>query len=290
MISIALITDDNYFPYALTTIQSVLETTSEDLQIFCVVTDVNQEKINCAYNFFQNDNIKFIYYDYSSISTIKPKNHVSLAAYLKILLPDILKNIDKVIFLDSDLYLLNDIKNLWSMFDDKYFLQACWNPGYNYDNHVFGLDDSEKTFNSGVMLLNLEKIRLENKVIDLIDFIENKNELTFLNDQAAFNAVFAKEWGELPIKWNVQYKFYLGSYEYFSMSKSKFKEIINYPSIVHFTTSSKPWMFRNAHPFKKKFIKTYEQVNGKIYYKDISFNNFLKKVNETRKIYINSRC
>lgn len=286
MIKIALITDENYFYYALTTIKSIFDHSSEKCEIYCITTDVEIEKIERAKEVFKSYKLTFLHYDLNCLGNIKPKEHVSLAAYLKILLPDILKDEEKIIFLDSDLLIKDDISNLWNLFDKSYSIQAVWNPGYNYDNEIIGLDKSSRTFNSGVMLMNLRKMREENSKERLLKFIDEKNHLTKLNDQAAFNAVFALNWGELPLQWNVQYKFFLEKYESYKIEKREQQILIFNPSILHFTSISKPWMLRNAHPYKKDFKNTYRSVNGRLIYKDYSFISLAKHIKEFLKLKI----
>ena len=283
MIQITLITDKNYFKFALTTIYSILKKTQSDIYITCIVTDVPNEEILNAENFFRKK-VKFLKFDDEVLKGVKTKNHVSRAAYIKILLPQIFPQTERIIFLDSDLLLNDDITELWNKFDETYILQAVWNPGYDYDNHILGLDENDKTFNSGVMLMNLEKMR-EMKISEaLLKFIEEKNHLTRLNDQAAFNAIFAKNWGELDLKWNVQYQFYWLKSQDLKISNTQKREMLSNPSILHFTSHSKPWMFRNAHPFKSDFKKNFSEVNGNLTYEDISFKSLLQRVKEFIKI------
>ena len=280
MIEIVLIADKNYFNHATTTINSILKNTKSPTEITCITTDVSLEEIMHIECIFENKNIHFQKFDDSMLKAIKTKNYVSHAAYIKLLLPEIFKEKDKIIFLDSDLILNDDIGKLWDQFDENYTLQAVWNPGYNYDNDVFGLAKEDATFNSGVMLMNLKKMRENDDSDKLFKFIDEKNHLTALNDQAAFNAIYAHVWGKIALKWNVQHQFFLKKAEEFKLNKKEKIALLKSPSIIHFNSNSKPWMFRNIHPFKKKFIMYYTEVNGKLIYQDISMTSFLKKLRE----------
>ena len=280
MINVVFVTDNNYFKFALTAIKSILRNTKEIIEINCITLEVSEKNLINAKENFCGLNVNFIEIEDERIQKLMTKNHVSKAAFIKVLLPEIFANKKRIIFLDSDLILHEDIKYLWNEFDEKYTLQAVWNPGYNYDNKVMGLNENDKTFNSGVMLLNLEKMRNEKSTELLLNFLIEKNHLTKLNDQAAFNAIFALRWGQLPLKWNVQYQFFFKKAEILNITRHEQMNLLNSPGILHFTSNSKPWQSRNIHPFKSQFIEYYEEVNGKLKFSDRNIKALLQKIKE----------
>ena len=286
MIKVVLITDENYIKFTMTVIHSILKSTEKKISIICLVTNITEDQLAIYRKKIVHDSIEFLLVNDTYLENIEAKNHVSCTAYLKIFLPNILKDIDKVIFLDSDLVVINDINRLWVQFDDSYTIQAIWNPGYNYDNHVFGLAHDQETFNSGVMLMNLGEMRKNSDSKKLLEFVNEKNHLTKLNDQAAFNAVYAQKWGSIPLDWNVQYSFYFKKSSELKLTYHEKKKILTHPSIVHFTSNSKPWMFRNVHPYKPFFIENYQAINGKLIYDDKNLISFFKKIKEYSKLLI----
>ncbi|MDT2706162.1 glycosyltransferase family 8 protein [Enterococcus dispar] len=281
-INAVVITDKNYFPFLKVTLLSLVKNTHNNLRIYCILS----EKLEIAdrrwlENFestFDNINMEVIDYSLEKIE-FKAKNHVSKAAFIKIDIPIILQEINKVIYLDSDLLIQGDLTDLWSEFEDGVPLKGCWNPNYNYDNHTFNQNLEHKTFNSGVLLLDLELMRRNNSNTKLRDFIIENNEKTRLNDQAAFNAIF-QDWSELPLSWNVQYIFYQHNASYFEMSKQELYKLKKSPKIVHFTTNSKPWMIRNAHPFKKEYLRYLRKADESFVFEDASLISLVKRIKE----------
>lgn len=279
IVDIILISDKNYFDFMIVTIESLLNTTTEKINIKVILTFELEEKllnlekqINEKYNYA---NVTFIYFDESKIKSIKSKNHVSVAAYIKVFLPELFPNIDKAIFLDSDLLIRKNIKELWKLWDTEDFtLGAVVNPGYIQDNKIFDLEETEITFNSGVMMMNLKNMRKENTSKQLLNFIEKYNDVTYLNDQAAFNAVFKKRWKQLPIQWNVQYVFYIRPFSYFKIEKANVVQAVNNPAIVHFTSKSKPWHKYNVHPVKEE----YRRKLVRYYSNEESSKSVIKKI------------
>lgn len=282
-IHIALITDNNYFNPALVTIKSMLNHTDRNVHIRCIITEeINRNLDNIEVEFnnnFSNTNLEFVFFDDSVLKNVKTKWHVSRAAYVKIYLPEIFSDWNKCIFLDSDLLVRKDIGLLWDLEMNKE-IGAVWNPGYDKDNLVIGNSMEEKTFNSGVLVMNLKSMRENERSMELETFIKEKNDLTHLNDQAAFNAVYINSWYSLPIEWNVQFLFYLRRSKMIGMNKADVKELINDPAIVHFTTSSKPWKFRSCHPYKKDYLSYYLNIQDANYEGNITLIDTIKRMRE----------
>ena len=292
-INIVFITDENYFDFFLVSLKSLLDKTNSEVVIRVVLTfpinetaEKAEEEIKRVY---KNAEFTYCFFDEDIyLNDIKSKNHVSKAAYAKIFLPNILDDINKVIFLDSDILVEDDIKKLWNCFNNGSFtIGAVWNPGYDQDNKILGLDAKAKTFNSGVMLMNLKEMRIKQDTLNLKKFIDEKNSSTYLNDQAAFNYVYAKNWYELPLRWNTQYHLFYRSNKYLNISKYDYNKLIHNPGIIHFTSKSKPWQRRNAHPYKANFLAYYNKEEAKKNYINDSMTHLYEAITIRTKFDIN---
>jgi len=263
-INIAFVSDENYSKYMLVTIASIINNYDQTYKINFYVLDTGIT-ISMKKFIFQklssqkNIDIEFIKINTEKIDTFKTKTHVSISAFAKIYIAQLIDK-ERVIYLDCDLIINHNIIDLWNQFEEDIPLQAVWNPFYNYDNNYIGLGPNDKTFNSGVMLLNLGLLRTQNASNDLIDFLEKYNDKTKLHDQAAFNAVFKNDWEELEYKWNYQASMILSSYKELGISKEEYFDLYDNPSIIHFTSNSKPWQLRNAHPYKEKYLQYYSAI------------------------------
>jgi len=277
-INIVFVTDNNYFKNMCVAIESIVRNTNIqhfNFYIFSVgISKQNKDFIKMRYSKL---NFIFIEIDDDFISRMDIKTHVSKAAFAKIYMPEFIDE-QYVIYLDCDLVVNIDIKELWNEIDDS-IIQAVWNPFYDYDNEYIGIKN-KKTFNSGVMILNLELMRMSNATEELKDFLERYNDKTELHDQAAFNAVFKDGWKELDLSWNVQVNMYLNDFKTLGIAEDKYNELISNPKIVHFTSNSKPWHFRNNHPHKYLYKKYYENCFGSLKYEDINIISAAKKFKE----------
>ena len=84
---------------------------------------------------------------------IKLPPHVTKITYARVLIPDILSKIDKVIFIDSDTLVLQDLTTLYDIdLQDKY-LAAVEDVDYlNLSKILFGKEDL--SFNGGVIFFD----------------------------------------------------------------------------------------------------------------------------------------
>lgn len=109
-------------------------------------------------------------------------------------------------------------------------------------------------FNSGVLLLNLVKIRNNDLFKETVDWINNNLDLVQLADQDGLNALLNGNYHKLDIRLIV--------------SSGLFDKVKN-PLIVHFTGEFKPNLFLFRHPYKKDFLR-YFSCNQKSF--DVSLN------------------
>lgn len=128
----------------------------------------------------------------------------SLDMYLRILAFEYLpKNIDKILYMDSDMQAFNDIEEIYDMDIADYTLAARKEPWRFVDNNIKNScannNYDHDYFNSGVLLLNLKKIReiwTKEKIIELISTMKlifpdqdvlnklcSENEIYFMNDR-----------------------------------------------------------------------------------------------------------
>jgi lipopolysaccharide biosynthesis glycosyltransferase len=172
---------------------------------------------------------------------------LTTATYYRLLIAQLIPtHFHKAIYLDTDVVVKGDLSQLWNI-----------DIG---DNYVLAVQDisqrSFKYFNSGVLVINLEKWRTDNTGSKVIEYIEqNRDSIRWL-DQDGLNGVLAEKWGELDPRWNQMHAIH----EYSSWRESPYAEdvyndVLHNPYIVHFTTPPKPWQKGCKHPGKDLFFQ-----------------------------------
>ena len=221
---------------------------------------------------FSNKNIEFIeslyeQFEYFNITFIKMDNryekaytrrYLSKSAFYRLSLGELLPNLNKVIYLDSDTIVLKDLSNLYELnFIGKLFLASV----LTYDKGYLNF-----TINSGVLLLNLKKMRkmeIEKKVLTLLN-----NNFTDSNyhDQAIINLYYKKYIGFLSPEFN-RFKTFKNYFENYYKDINGFYDydtlyfFLKFPSILHYpqhpnlkTYNDEDWYYfaRNSKYFQKR--------------------------------------
>jgi lipopolysaccharide biosynthesis glycosyltransferase len=182
---------------------------------------------------------------------IENKTHLSVAAYYRLLIAELLpQQFEKAIYLDCDLILQEDLEKLWQIDLEENYLLAVpdmWIDSISAHNGLLnyqelGLDANLKYFNSGVIVINLKKWRTERIFAKAVEYFKKNKIYVRFHDQDILNALFAGKWGEIDPRWNVT----PGIYEYPSWEVSPFAEnvynnLLNEPFIIHFAAEKKPW-------------------------------------------------
>ena len=273
--------DDKYAMPLTVMIRSVLENLKYQSNIIVFIVDggikkYRKEKILKSLN-FANCEIKFVAKPDSSLFkdieevnkyceeegiTIH-KNAISIATYYRLLLPELLpESVDKVIYLDCDLVVEEDLMHLWNLdLKENYLLAApdLWIRSVSAHNGLLNYEELQiasdaKYFNAGVLVVNLKKWRTDKIMVKAIEYLKKNKSYIRFHDQDVLNALLAGQWGEIDPRWNHT----PGIYEYASWGDSPFSEhvyknLIQHPYIIHFAASIKPWNCRDMH-FKEHFF------------------------------------
>lgn len=185
--------------------------------------------------------------------------HLKTMTYYRLAIPEVLDaTINKVVYLDCDLIVRDDIARLWDFDVSSYHLAAVVDEGvekgkgFTDTKSRLGIPSEYKIFNTGVMVMNLFLWRRDSIHRKIIDFIAKNPDKIRLTDQDGLNAFLYDKWLPLPPRWNQQsYLFKVID----SVKEPDYREAIDNPGIIHFTGGIKPWHFRNNHPQKHEYMK-----------------------------------
>ena len=184
-IHISMAIDNNYTYPTLVSMTSILENNNKDknIIIFHMLLSYNYNKsyIEIFESLKNNYEVKINYYLIPNIfQNLRTWSSQTYTVYFKILLPLILPDLKRIIYIDSDTLTFKDLLEMFILpFNDNYVLGYPFQDVQKIDRFV----KNAKTYiNGGVLLFNIEKIRKENKDIELLKFtFENNADLWFWN-------------------------------------------------------------------------------------------------------------
>lgn len=279
-VPIFLSSDNNYAPFVATTIASICDNTSTFCDFYILdggITEENKEKICELKQQFNNFSIEFIGIDtQKEFKTINYKNneYITISTYNRFLIPSLKPNIKKALYLDSDIIVLGDIKELYDIDLENFALGAAWHKSrilYNTDTKVpMELSENYKYFNAGVLIIDVQKWNKE-KIVNSLFKIEQKYKNKILHaDETLLNKYFDNNYKIFDIKFN--YTDY---------------DVINHPTndivIRHFASALKPWN-SNYFIFNKQ-IKALKNFND--FWKYAKLTNFKNQIEHIYKKNIN---
>ena len=138
------------------------------------------------------------------------KKRFTIATFYRLLIPSILPTeMEKAIYLDSDIIVNLDINELWKIeIDNKVLATLPENMlGVNGQNRLLcraGYVKAEDYFNAGVLFINLKLMREKEKtIIDGMKFLNEHPQYEEFLDQDVLNYCFSAECLNLPVKFNM---------------------------------------------------------------------------------------
>ena len=182
-------------------------------------------------------------------------NHISYATLFRLGLEQMApKACKRLIYLDADLIVMSDLRELWNFDLKGASIGAIADPGVSRDIPVverhweYWAKDSDAVYmNAGVMLIDLEQVRRESGFSKAIDLIAEHGANLPYQDQDAINWVYWNKWTPLPMTWNVQRFQLIKMFQKYMQDESL--AALEDPKIVHYTGVEKPWTMEGYHPW-----------------------------------------
>ena len=200
-IPIAFALNDKYAYPLIVTLTSILYNSSPDtFYIFYLLLnpDVKKKKIDRILGIkdkYPNCEIELIkmgdkYEDYPHGKNCSP-------IYYRLDLPDLIPDMDKIIYLDVDTIIHNDLTEMYNINMDNYYYMGF--PDHDIDYYQF--EGNLNFINTGVLLINLKNLRQANSSVQFQNYY--KEHSTQKVDEYLINAVFYKHITFLPFIYGI---------------------------------------------------------------------------------------
>lgn len=174
-------------------------------------------------------------------------DRIPKATYYRLLAAQFLpETLDRVLYLDPDLVVINPLNDFYSMnLDEKYFAAASHQFNLmQWINRVrLKLPRGAQYINAGVMLMNLELLRSEQDVHAIYDYIRIHRGHLPLKDQDIINGMYASKTAYVDALYYNLDETYWHNHNRFNRSRrvKTIDEIEKITVIVHYCGKNKPW-------------------------------------------------
>ncbi|GCF95644.1 universal stress protein A [Enterococcus florum] len=206
---------------------------------------------------YSNASLYFLTIDKKYFEDVVESDRIPQTAYYRIAIPELFRNkgLERILYLDCDMIALTDISDLWNVDLTGYTLAAVEDAGFHHRLEKMGIETkSNLYFNSGFMLINMEKWLEENITNRVLQFIQDNPEKLRFHDQDALNAILHDQWLQLHPKWNAQSYIMKREVEHpKAEGEQQYFETRRNPQIIHYSGHIKPWSEEFISPLKKYY-------------------------------------
>lgn len=273
-------TDDNYVPFLTVALHSLIDNSSTNYNYKTIILNsgLSNENVDTLKR-METENFKIQFADVnekikeiSEDLSLRLRDYYSNSIYYRIFIPSLFPDYEKALYLDADIVVIDDIAKLY--FEDlgDNLVGAITDDVVNgnesfkkYSEVALGLEPN-KYFNSGILVMNLEKFREEKIEDKFIHLLSTYNFDTIAPDQDYLNYLckgkvkyIHKGWDRMPVEDN-------------SFSDEDLH-------LIHYNMFQKPWHYDGVQ--YEKFFWEYAQ-------KSSFYNDMVKmKENYTKEQMIN---
>jgi len=237
-VHIAIAFDQNYSKFFYVVAGSVFDHHAPGTVVFhAIVTGLSEDELARVKKFVADggQTILFYHIDSEFVSRFVLNGKWTAAAYYRLFFPSLVPaDLERILYLDMDTIVTRNLQSFYELPMDSYPMAGV------YDVHVriqplLGIESEGEYFNSGVMLIDLPRWRLQNISEKAIDYLLKYPEHILYVDQCALNAVLKDNWKRLDIHYNLMY-----SWVPDALSGRALRTFLKDTFVIHYTLQ-RPW-------------------------------------------------
>lgn len=215
---VLLACNEKFVPYLSVALQSISDNAGPDRRYDVVVlsNDLSAASMATLRAQVARDNFGIGFLDAcTALGGVRlPRHgHFSRETYYRLLAPELLGQVEKAVYLDSDLVVLDDVAKLFDTDVAGCLLAATQDADtagqcLGYDEHVFGylrdevgLDDPLDYFQAGVLVMNLAAFRASFSAGQMVEVAASRH--WHWLDQDVLNRLARGRYRRLDMSWNV---------------------------------------------------------------------------------------
>lgn len=279
--NIAYATDNNYAPYAVVSMWSLLDNAkiAKDITVYIIDNGIEQKNkerfIDIANQY--GASIVFILID-TLIKGLLTDGKFSITSYSRLFLTR-LSNIDKIIYLDCDTAVCQDLQDFWNTNLEEYCIAGALDYVPKRYRKSINLEKEDLYINAGVLLMDLKKMRGMKWDDKVLDFINSYNGSVPHHDQGVINGVLNGKIKIVSSQYDVMDDYYIFSSKQANKMACWKKEFYTQeeynmaskePIIIHYTAGycGRVWDKKCIHPAKEYFRKYMDMMPDVLQYAD----------------------
>lgn len=245
-VPVVFISDDDFIMPTCVAVTSLLANRHPDTEylVTIIMAECNtssEEKIRRLEG--RGAVIRLLHASLEEYRDIKQMQHVPVSCLLKFDLCDFIKDFDKILYLDGDVIVREDLHTLYETEIGDHYAAAV--------RDLESVKEDHGNINAGVMLYNTGKIRKERLNEEMKAIRRSLGDRASM-DQQAFNIATKKDYLYLDPRYNCVPGKILDQQDIYTIeeinrvygtSYSSNRELYETAAIYHYATSNKPWKY-----------------------------------------------
>ncbi len=242
LIPIFFSVDDNYLPFLAVSMRSLIDNASEDYcyRIHILNNGISKERVAPVLA-MATDNVEIALVDVGHeirplLQKLRLRDYYTVSIYYRLFIASLFPQYHKAIYLDADITVCGDVSGLYNIplgqrlvaavSDDIIASKKVFR---DYAENAIGVPFREY-FNSGVLLMNLDRFRTEEIQKKFVYLLETYHFETICPDQDYLNVLCRGRVLYLDKGWN---------------KMSLDRQYNGTPNLVHYNMFFKPWQYQN---------------------------------------------
>lgn len=246
--SLLVTLDENYIEQMKVLMTSIyINNPGQIFNIYLIHSGISDEKLDALESDLSKFSYKFfpIKAEDGLFSSARVTDRYPKEMYYRLLAGELLpENLDKIIYIDPDILVINSLKEIWETdIRDFLFAAASHTGKTDMANNVnkIRLGTDTDYYNSGFLLINLKRAREEIVPEEIFAYADRNYKNLLLPDQDILNAMYGDK--VLPLKDSI-YNYDARNYSSYLL-RSKGEEdlgwVMENTVILHFCGRDKPW-------------------------------------------------
>ena len=272
-VNVAFCINDSYSKYCSVALGSVLENISSDIEYNIYIISFHAISVRNKTRFLaqiehcpNNVNLVFLEIADHFLNIDLPiRWHFTPDIYLRLAIPDVLSSLERVVYLDADIIVERDISELFATplgsapIGAVHTFVPKWRSTHKHLSDMqdvcesiddfmieIGIDNLDNYINSGVLVMDLKKLRVLKFFDRAIEMIKIRKYI--FPDQDILNSLL---WGEILLidpRWNILSgnNSAIPQLEYEIYYESKSIDWKN-PFLIHYAGDKKPWLSSDGY-------------------------------------------
>lgn len=254
IVSVAFATDANYIAATMVAVKSLILHASENYDYCIYILSEQllktglQRRFVSAVNCPSNISITFIStgdrIDKLKLSQHGPAKKVTQATYLRFLLADLLQETQKVLYIDVDTVILDDVAKIFLIDIDGCYVGGVRDISQCFDTESrcreLGIPSLNQYVNAGVLMLDLDQLRRGEHLSEKMLALAAERCFPY-NDQDIINIVCYGRIYQLPLRCNVIVDYLENTDKIPSAMGMNYLQETSNPIILHYAGRAKPW-------------------------------------------------